>query len=287
MAAIFNGTPGNDSGQFGYSLLYGAGGNDELSVTVAGYGEVHGDAGDDIVYINPYFPGAYGSVFGGTGKDWANGGSLNDEVYGGTGDDYVAGRDGNDQVFGGDGRDSVHGDQGDDILYGGKGNDSGAISVPFTSTAEGPPNYGEMEAGLFGGAGNDRLFGGNGKDALDGGDGDDLVVGGKGQDLLVGGAGNDTFRFKLKDSKPGKAKQDTILDFDDGDRIDVSPIDAKSGKKGNQGFTFIGDDSFGKKAGELKYAGGKVKADVDGDGRADFAIKIAGAPLLTEDHFLL
>jgi Ca2+-binding RTX toxin-like protein len=283
--ATFNGTPGNDSGVFGYSYLYGGDGNDELSVTVAGHGEVHGDAGDDIVYINPYFPGAYGSVFGGDGDDSGFGGFLDDKLYGGDGNDYLDGRAGNDAVFGDRGRDSVHGGEGDDVLYGGKGNDSGTISTPSTSTPQGPPNYSDLEAGLFGGAGNDRLFGGNGKDALDGGDGSDLIVGGKGQDLLAGGTGNDTFRFKIKDSKPGKT--DTILDFDDSDRIDLSHIDANHGRKGKQEFVFIGDDGFGKKAGELKYAGGKVKADVDGDGRADFVIKIEGAPLLNGDHFLL
>ncbi len=114
-----------------------------------------------------------------------------------------------------------------------------------------------------------------------------MLVGGKGADWLAGGLGADTFRFNLRDSGPKKSKQDTIVDFEDGDLIDLSPIDAKAGKRGNQEFSFIGDDGFAKKAGELKYVGGKLKGDVDGDGRPDFIIKLEGSPTLTGGDFLL
>ncbi len=133
MAKVFEGTPGNDRGDFGFSFLYGRGGNDELQMSVPGYGEVHGDAGDDIVYMHPYTPGTFGSVYGGPGNDWAFGGFLDDVVWGGSGDDYVNGLLGDDKVYGGAGRDAVFGKEGADLLYGGKGSDLGIISVPTSS----------------------------------------------------------------------------------------------------------------------------------------------------------
>src|SRR5207253_8863575 len=49
----------------------------------------------------------------------------------------------------------------------------------------------QLDAWLFGGAGNDRLKGGGGNNILVGGDGDDLLVGGQGRDILIGGFGSD------------------------------------------------------------------------------------------------
>jgi Ca2+-binding RTX toxin-like protein len=283
--ATFHGTAKNDIQPFYYSHLYGGGGNDELSIFAEGPGVVHGDAGNDIVYVNPYAPGASGTVRGGDDNDLAMGAALDDELYGDAGDDWANGGGGDDIVYGGQGRDRAEGDYGDDVIRGGAGDDSGEIIVPISSNDEGPPNYGSVEAGLFGGAGNDEVFGEKGNDSLDGGDGDDLLVGGKGADWLTGGPGADTFRFDLKDSKP--VARDTILDFAGGDMIDLSGIDARKGKGGDQSFHFIGDNAFGGKAGELKYAGGKLQADVDGDGRADFTLVVAGAPALDKGDFVL
>lgn len=55
--------------------------------------------------------------------------------------------------------------------------------------------------------------------------------------------------------------------------------------------TFIETDKFYRKAGELRYqTSGEdsyVYGDVNGDGRADFVIKIKGFNSLTEGDFLL
>jgi Ca2+-binding RTX toxin-like protein len=282
---IFYGTPGNDIQPFEFSHLYGGAGNDELSIFAKGPGVVHGDAGSDYVYVNPYAPGASGIVRGGDGNDRAAGAVLGDQVHGDAGDDWADGGGGNDAVYGGDGRDRVEGGAGDDIIRGGSGDDAGEIFVPFTSNAKGPPEYGPMAAGLFGGDGDDRVFGDKGDDVLDGGKGDDVITGGKGADSLTGGLGNDVFQFDFKDSRAGA--RDTILDFADGDTIDLSGIDAKQGN-GDQSFHFIGGKAFNEKPGELKYgAGGKLKADIDGDGRADFVLVVAGAPHLDKGDFLL
>ena len=153
---------------------------------------------------------------------------------------------------------------------------------------QGDPLYFEVNAGLFGGDGNDHLFGGAGKDKLHGGNDDDVLVGGRGKDLLWGDAGLDTFRFEsVKDSLPGSGMRDIIKDFETGDLIDLEAIDAKAGKPGDQAFKLIGAEGFHHKAGELSYAGGIVKGDIDGDGKADFEIKIAGHPSLGAGDFVL
>jgi len=285
---VYYGTSGNDlpPPTSSYQYLYGYGGNDELQMSYPGYGEVYGGAGFDIVYMHFYTPDAYGLVHGGSGRDYALGGAKADLVYGDGGNDYVDGRDGNDSVYGGAGRDRVEGGAGNDHLFGGKGDDSGQISVPGSSMPDGDPLFFEVSAGLFGGDGNDHLFGGAGKDKLHGGNDDDVLVGGRGQDQMWGNAGLDTFRFEsVMDSLPGKS--DVIHDFEDGDVIDLHAIDARTDKDGNQAFKFIGADTFSHKAGELSYASGTLKGDVDGDGKADFAVKLVGDPILSADDFVL
>ncbi len=287
---VYYGTSGNDllPPTSYYHYLYGYGGNDELQMTYAGYGEVYGGAGDDIVYMHPYTVEAYGLVHGGSGRDYALGGAQADQVYGDKGNDYVDGRDGNDHVYGGDGRDRVEGGAGDDHVFGGKGSDLGKISVPGSSMPQGDPLFFEVRAGLFGGDGNDHLFGGVGNDKLHGGNDDDVLVGGKGKDGLWGDAGLDTFRFEsVKDSLPGKGKSDIIHDFESGDLIDLHAIDARTDKGGNQKFDFIGHAQFSHTAGELRYAHGVLTGDVNGDGAADFAVKLHGHPALHHGDFVL
>lgn len=285
--ATFNGTPDNDIGDFGYSFMYGNAGNDELQMSVAGYGEIYGGDGDDIAYMHPYTPGTFGLVHGDAGNDFVRGGYLNDSVFGDDGNDWVDGGGGDDHVFGGKGRDAVSGDDGDDVVHGNGGSDSGEIVVPTSSNPVGPPMYSAIPTGLYGGAGNDRLFGDKGKDFLDGGEDDDILVGGRQADVLTGGLGDDTFRFKLKDSKPGAAHADTITDFTAGDRIDLFRIDANQNKGGNQAFHYVEDHGFSGKAGELRYVDGRLQGDTDGDGRADFLVHVTGAVDLGKGDFIL
>lgn len=132
---------------------------------------------------------------------------------------------------------------------------------------------------ILGGKGNDTLSGGAGNDTLKGDAGSDKLYGGLGKDTLHGGAGADTFVFKsLKDSTVAASGRDTVRDFSHkaGDRVDLKAIDASAKAGGNQAFKFIGDDAFHGKAGELRYEKTSsktvVEGDVNGDGKADFAI---------------
>ncbi len=75
----------------------------------------------------------------------------------------------------------------------------------------------------------------------------------------------------------GTAKShDVVADFRHGaDKIDLSGIDADTARNGDQAFRFIDEHAFGHHARELRYKGGLLSADVDGDGKADFVLEIA------------
>ena len=145
-----------------------------------------------------------------------------------------------------------------------------------------------------GGAGNDTLHGGLGNDILIGGAGADRIIGGHGADRMTGSAGADMFVFQtLADSTTALAGRDVITDFNfaQGDRIDLSALDARTNVAGNQAFSFIGTGGFTGNAGELAYrsvAGGTlIVADVNGDRIADLAILFDDSLTLNANSFIL
>jgi Ca2+-binding RTX toxin-like protein len=171
-------------------------------------------------------------------------------------------------IAGDSGKDNLKGTKGADIIFGGGGKDK-----------------------ILGGKGHDTLLGGAGKDTIDGGKGNDILVGGAGKDVLKGGKGADTFVFEFaSDSTPKGKGRDEILDFSrkQGDRIDVSAIDPPTD---DGAFDYIGKTKFGGEAGELRWqkkgGGTLISADIDGDGKADFAVSLAKAISLKEADFIL
>jgi Ca2+-binding RTX toxin-like protein len=137
-------------------------------------------------------------------------------------------------------------------------------------------------------SGDDVMIGGAFGDSFSGYAGNDLIIGRGGRDIVSGGAGDDTFRFgKVSDSAPDC--RDTIKDFKRGeDKIDLYRIDAdQDGTAGNQAFKFIGGKAFTGRDGELRFSGGSVYGDVNGDKVADFAIKVAGLKALAASDFVL
>jgi Ca2+-binding RTX toxin-like protein len=122
-------------------------------------------------------------------------------------------------------------------------------------------------------------------------DGDGVVQDSlKGIDRLTGGKGIDYFRYNLAtDSNTKIARRDTIIDFDPlKDRIDLRDLDADRTRPGIQTFVFSGSEPFADSGlGQLIYSKGLLEADLNGDSRPDFALKLAGAPVLTADNFLL
>lgn len=110
--------------------------------------------------------------------------------------------------------------------------------------------------------------------------------------MLSGGTGADTFIFDDGHSARGDDEADLIADFssEEGDIIDLSAIDAIKGAA-DDAFTFIGEAAFSGTAGELQvYSLGEdtfVAGDVNGDGVADFLIRVEGQVELTSADFVL
>lgn len=134
---------------------------------------------------------------------------------------------------------------------------------------------------VTGGDMSDDLQTGGGFDSLIGGYGDDRLTGHGGADDLRGGEGSDTFVYVRTTDSKVKAP-DVIHDLTAEDVIDLSAIDAKVGKAGNQAFHLV--SAFDGHAGEVMVhydpvsAQTQISLDVDGDARADAMI------LIDEDH---
>ena len=107
--------------------------------------------------------------------------------------------------------------------------------------------------------------------------------------MQLGGTGADTFDFnKVSESRVG-AKHDLIQGFkhSENDRIDLKSIDADSTAGGNQAFDLIGKAAFSGTAGELRFAGGLLQGDVNGNGVADLEVKVTGLGGAVDGDFIL
>jgi hypothetical protein len=140
----------------------------------------------------------------------------------------------------------------------------------------------------------DFVAGGEGNDTISLGNGDDVLVGGPGSDRLEGGNGDDKFVYRSVAESEVSARGDEIRDFEPGDVIVLSAIDADPGRPGNQAFDFIGTRSLSGRRGELRVTHPKlllrwtlVLGDVDGDGYADLVIRLPGGTTLRARDFRL
>ena len=142
---------------------------------------------------------------------------------------------------------------------------------------------------LNGGAGNDDLRGVGGNDVLNGGADADILNGGLGLDNLTGGTGGDTFLYLALSDSPRGAGRDVIIDFShlEGDKIDVSAIDANPVLAGDQAFALVA--SFTGAAGQLVFDSGSHVAQFDqnGDGAADLEIVLTGVASVVASDFVL
>jgi len=278
------------------AVLYGDGGNvaaNDALFTNDPNSTWYGGEGSDILYSST----GSGHFYGGAGNDWLQNENYaaSDLMHGGEGNDILR-LFGNGVAEGGGGSDYLEGGSTDDRLYGGDGNDSEAVSITagtgvvgYTITRDGGLRGLGGNDYLDGGAGNDSLDGGEGDDQIYGGDGSDDIKGDVGRDLMWGGAGSDLFDFNAIGESVKGVRRDIIRDFDrsDGDAVDLTEIDAKSGTPLDDPFKFIGKKGFHDKPGELRYQNSKLAGDTDGDGKADFEIKVAGLTKMTGDDFLL
>lgn len=321
-----DGLDGNDFliGEAGNDRLEGGAGDDHL-FGGDGSDRLDGGNGNDTVSYADATRGAIvkladtrknkGAAKGDTITNVENavGSSKDDKLIGDKGDNTLDGGDGDDILGGGGGADTLIGGRGDDLLVGGSGSDrligkSGRDTVSYAGSnrvvanlSNDSKNKGDAKGDTFASIENligsdksDKLIGDDRDNVLSGGRGTDVLVGGKGADTLIGGKGADTFEFlKLNDSRNAKAGRDTILDFSraEGDRIDLSAIDADHRRAGDQAFDFIGSAAFSNTRGELRFEkrGGEtfVYGDVNGDGRQDFTIVIDDKITLKHTDFVL
>lgn len=163
-----------------------------------------------------------------------------------------------------------------------------AASAPAASAPATDTTGGVMHSGT---SGNDTLIAGSGTETLSGGAGKDKLVAGTGDDVLIGGSGQDTFTFNSVASF-GHGK-DVISDFNvsEYDRIDLRAIDANTNSSGDQAFHYIGSNAFSHTAGELRMTVSGhdliMTGDVNGDGTADFSLKLLNMSKFPSNDFLL
>jgi Ca2+-binding RTX toxin-like protein len=182
--------------------------------------------------------------------------------------DNIVGFNGVDRIDLLSGDDTYDGLSGNDEIYGGAGNDTLRAGNPIGTTI-----------------GGSKIYGGSGTDVLIAGSAQDILNGGGGGDAMYGGGGADRFVY-LAVTDSTRVNNDVIHDFSsfEGDKIDLSAIDADTLLEGNQAFTFI-DGAFCSRPGELRsqidlsgpVASTYVYGDVDGDGVADFVLQILGS----------
>lgn len=111
---------------------------------------------------------------------------------------------------------------------------------------------------------------------------------------MSGGAGADRFEFNALGNSVTGALHDVITDFEAGiDLIDVSSIDANSGKGGNQTFVLLAEGAAFTGVGQLRYFYDSatdqtiVQGNVNNNLAADFEIALSGHQTLSASMFIL
>lgn len=119
---------------------------------------------------------------------------------------------------------------------------------------------------------------------------DNILSGLAGKDILTGGAGADTFAYQNVSDSVNDA-HDVITDFSElqGDKIDLSAVDANSNQAEKQIFHYIGTVDFTKQAAQLRFdsATHQLQGDTNGDGKAEFVIELSGVSNLASDALIL
>jgi Ca2+-binding RTX toxin-like protein len=251
----------------------------------AGADKLYGGAGDDIFYVDDTHDLVYENAGEGVDRvissvSYALRANLEQLTLAGSADIYGRGNDlgnvisgnaGANALYGYGGNDKLYGGAGADVLVGGLGNDA-----------------------LTGGTENDKLYGGDGADVISGGDGNDWLEGGGARDRFYGGAGADNFVFRDGDfGGVSTSTCDQIHDFSEagGDHVRLSLVDADTTIGGDQAFSFVGTTAFSHTAGELRYeqisGNTYIEGDTNGDGVADFMIRLDGLHGLIGTNFVL
>jgi hypothetical protein len=173
------------------------------------------------------------------------------------------------------------------------------LSAPSVGSAIGTASAtGIIQADDVTTANADVIEGGAEVDTLNGLGGDDIITGGGGADSLSGDLGADLFSYlQVSDAPYFLLSMETIRDFNtaEGDRIDLSVIDAISGTVTNDAFTFLGFAGFSttNASGQLIFDYdaslnlGALFGSVNSDVTPEFAILLPGVQTLNGTHLVL
>ncbi|MCD5975240.1 beta strand repeat-containing protein, partial [Pseudomonas quasicaspiana] len=208
----------------------------------------------------------------------------------------------NNRITGNSGSNRLDGGLGIDTLTGGLGNDTYVVDnlkdvIVETSTLITEVDTVESSVNWTLGTnlenltltGSDNLNGtGNALiNTMIGNSGNNILNGGAGNDTLTGGSGADTFVFNLLSELGLGDKRDAITDFNSaqGDKIDLSKLDANVLLGGINPFTFIGAAEF-TGAGQLRFVDEVLSGNINGNLNNDFEIHLVGVTALTANDFV-
>lgn len=276
--------------------------DEDLFMGMEGADKIKGGAGADSVrYYNEEDFGGNKGIVANLGKGFVTDGfgdkdsvSKIEKVVGTAKADRFIGDDHGNQFRGISGKDSFSGGKGTDEVnfdwwedWGQHGVD---VDLSLTKNQIKDDGFGNVETtksieSLGGSTLDDTLKLGKSNGWIWADAGDDMLIAGIGQQWFGGGDGADTFVFgTLATLGTSGDNEDEIDDFSqgDGDLIDLSGIG---------GLVFVGTAAFGNTAGELRYeqvdGNTIVSGDTDGDGAANFQLKINAIVDLVDADFVL
>ena len=248
-----------DGGDGDDTLIGGTVDIEDLDNTQFNYKELHGGAGNDIIYSTEETEAYAGgdkyfrnNIYGEDGDDTIYANGYNDVVYGGVGDDEIHSyKNKQNGYYNSNASSLIYGGKGDDRIYlYGDAEQIGVYAVQEVYgeegndliDARGSSSHNKIDGGagsdtIYAGSGGDSISGGYGDDVIYGGDGDDDLYGGDGlsdSDIIYGGKGNDTISALGSSKIYGEDGNDTIY-FATGKRLAPSNLYIDGG---------AGDDTY-------------------------------------------
>ncbi len=297
-ANVLVGGAGNDwlNGGLGADTLQGGDGNDTYVVDNLGDRVTEAsDEGTDLVRSSVNFTlgdHVENGLLTGTAI-YLTGNALDNILTGNASGNVLNGGAGADTLTGGLGNDTYYVDNVGDLVV------ESTASVREIDTVVSSISYnlgvnlenlalvGSSNIDATGNALANRLLGNAGNNVLDGGAGADTLIGGLGSDTLTGGSGADRFVFNTVGEIGKGGARDVITDFKgiEGDRIDLSAIDANQLTAANNAFVFIGTNAFSG-VGQVRFVDHVLYGNVNGNLDADFEIQLLGVTTFNASHMI-
>ena len=176
-------------------------------------------------------------------------------------------------------------------------NDDGAAPPPVDPSVATPTFQGIRFDGT---SANETIVGNALDNVINGKQGDDVLMGNAGRDALRshygsdtlwGGADSDVFVFQYLTDSRLKTGVDTVMDFTQGDKIDLAMIDSNRDISGDQAFSLTGGSTTSPGYLTISYDAGTdrttVNGNVDHDAEQEISIMLKGnIPLTAADFFL-